>query len=688
MAGPELLSNVYEEAPDEIKLLQAKEEQVFGTIPVSRPSRTTLLQNHNRNIKDLAEGRLPPRSFILPAPYPPARTPIFEAERIYISQVQTAARKIDTVLYVRTIADPYVYSSSITIIEDEFGSAARLTVCNLDDTTHDPLLLNGSVLAIAQPCWSLAPGNDRHIRVDHPSDLVVLDPSLDSVPLAWRRRATKSELKDAATLRRDADVMFLKKRFRKALQIERFVPRHLYLHRGHDPSPAVISKDATSAPRDLQIAHLGCLLESQPAPPRSLKDLVSRIMTDLGRYQASADYDFKSLSYRVGPLTLHLDTKSYISDIEVRSTSNHGRGLFATRQFKTGDLIMAEKAFALPGYIFNDQSSECALYSIGDGTATDRAGALLFKELVQKLQYNPRQRKRFFDLDDGGYWRKNGWTTHDGEDVPVDVFRIEHIRRRNCFSAPLRSLDLLTKPSPVRNGFWIHTSYTNHACLPNSVRAFIGDMLFVRATRDIDQGEEITSQYLAPELAYEARQQSFEGTWGFICDCTLCSHDKSVGKALEEHRLAIFEELKISAMKLGAAPTITALKKFAKRLRDLEALYADEAYAELPSLCLVHPTIYLTEAFRTLKSTNKMIESARKLLTYFGIITRVEDEHFSVVKNVGLVNVEAVRALKYMAEGYKTLGRMSLAGEILNAAKVWFRVITGADVGVEEFMEG
>jgi hypothetical protein len=155
--------------------------------------------------------------------------------------------------------------------------------------------------------------------------------------------------------------------------------------------------------------------------PRSLKDLATRIKFDLGIYQSSPDYDLPTISAYVGPLSLHVDAANYISDTEVKQTSHHGRGLFAKRDFKAGDLITAEKAFALPGYFFNDRSSECSLYSLGDGTATDRAGALLFRELVQKLVANPSLRKGFFDMDDGGYWAGNGWQVPEEYDIPVDV---------------------------------------------------------------------------------------------------------------------------------------------------------------------------------------------------------------------------------------------------------------------------
>jgi hypothetical protein len=61
------------------------------------------------------------------------------------------------------------------------------------------------------------------------------------------------------------------------------------------------------------------------------------------------------------------------------------------------------------------------LYSLGDGTATDRAGALLLKELLQKLEANPSMRKSSFDMDDGGYLAKHGWEGAEEEHIPVDV---------------------------------------------------------------------------------------------------------------------------------------------------------------------------------------------------------------------------------------------------------------------------
>lgn len=162
-------------------------------------------------------------------------------------------------------------------------------------------------------------------------------------------------------------------------------------------------------------------LEISSNIPRALKELAARIKFDLGIYQTNAEYNLPLISSYVGPLTLHVDAANYTCDTEVRQTTSHGRGLFAKRAFKSGELVAAEKAFVLPGYFIQDRSSDCLLYSLGDETASPRPGALLFKELVQKLNWNPSLRKEYFDLDDGGYWKTNGWEVPEGEDIPVDV---------------------------------------------------------------------------------------------------------------------------------------------------------------------------------------------------------------------------------------------------------------------------
>ncbi|KAF2749340.1 SET domain-containing protein [Sporormia fimetaria CBS 119925] len=478
--------------------------------------------------------------------------------------------------------------------------------------------------------------------------------------------------------------MFLKKQFRKASQFD----------------PAFSGSTASDSPlveHWLRDRSLDDPIEIATQVSRPLKDLAMRIKFDVGVFQTEPDYDLPLISSYVGPTTLHVDAANYVCDTEIKGTASHGRGLFAKRAFKTGELVCAEKAFAMPGYFIQDRKSDCFLYNLGNETASPRPGALLFRELVQKLRWNPSLRKDFFAMDDGGYWEANGWPVTEGEDIPVDVFRVEKIRQLNCFSVPTRSVDLITQPPnsnpELRNGFWIHASYLNHSCVPNTVRTFLGDIHFLRATRDIEAGEELMQQYVAPEIDIEERQKTFEATWSFRCDCKLCEADGAVSQEIRKQRVVKFEELKSAVLKLGKSGkmTNTSIKKVARGLKELEALYTPQEggdpYAHLPRLALVHPTLFLTEAWRGVGNVEKTTEYALKLLRNFGILTSVENGTLEVLGNEGFINVEGVRALKYLAEAYQTKGESGLAESCKALAKVWFVIITGSEMGSEEFLK-
>jgi hypothetical protein len=224
------------------------------------------------------------------------------------------------------------------------------------------------------------------------------------------------------------------------------------------------------------------------------------------------------------------------------------------------------------------------------------------------------------------------------------------------------------------------------------VKTFIGDVHFLRATRDIEPGEELTHQYIAPEIDIDDRQKKYEGTWGFKCDCQLCEVDGAVPAEKRRQRLQKFEELKSLVMKLGErGTTITSLKKIGRGLRELEATYSPpegaDLYARLPRLALIHPTLFLTEAWRGIGNLDKTIEYSKRLLRNFGLITDIVDRRFQVTSNAGFINVEGVRALKYLAEGHRAKGESDIAEQCIAVARVWFVVITGSEVGADSFFK-
>ena len=227
MARSEPIRNTYEDFPDELKETLKESNIVKGQRPRLWPTRDVLLHNHEWHLRFLREGVLQPRNFILPFPYTPSRAVWSEARRTQLRNLHILSRDPQEVLLLRTLTDPYVYSSSITIVEDENGDVARLTLCNLEDNMTDPAIPKGQILAVKQPCWSPAPEGSFHIRVDHPSDVVTLDSRDDMVPSSWKENLEISGTKAAADWKREGDMLFLKKKFRSALD-------RCALHMHHD----------------------------------------------------------------------------------------------------------------------------------------------------------------------------------------------------------------------------------------------------------------------------------------------------------------------------------------------------------------------------------------------------------------------------------------------------------------------
>ncbi|KAF2876203.1 hypothetical protein BDV95DRAFT_218944 [Massariosphaeria phaeospora] len=221
MLLPKSFHNNYEESPDRLKELTEDVKSERGQQPSSRASPDALLKNHEWHLQLFSDGNLPIKNFILPLPYPPSRVSIGDESslKVKIRNLLVEKREPKRFLILRTITSPYIHSSTVTIAEDEAGDAVRLTVYNLEDNIVDPILPKSTNLAIKQPCWSRLEGGGYHVRVDHPSDLVLIDSRDASLPESWRAIEKVDPTKDASQWKKEGDMMFLKKRFRSALKL-------------------------------------------------------------------------------------------------------------------------------------------------------------------------------------------------------------------------------------------------------------------------------------------------------------------------------------------------------------------------------------------------------------------------------------------------------------------------------------
>jgi len=390
------------------------------------------------------------------------------------------------------------------------------------------------------------------------------------------------------------------------------------------------------------------------------------------REEETGDYDFPAMLASVTPHSVHLDRGSFLRNTRVADSAHHGRGLFAARDIKAGELVFAEKATLMPNQY-----------------EPARASAALYALMVRQLCENPSLSGPVLGLYGGDYERSGAeGTIVDGVPV-VDVFLVEGIRTKNCFSAPRSTLED-TRPSLPEGrqakGLWVHASFLNHACVPNTLRSFVGDMLISRATRDIKEGEEIFQQYVPVKSLVDVRNKQFKEGWGFECGCVLCAGERRSPDAKLAKRKELLDAVeKLCSKKLPGRELIpdAKIRSVDRAAKQLEDAYEQEIYDNLPRLTLIYPCNWLVAAHWGRKNHGKVVKYSMKVLRNFGFKVPDESETWDpreIYTNSGdatLMTVHVVAALRRLAVAYTALGHKEMAERSTEAAEFGYMLVTG-----------
>lgn len=221
-----------------------------------------------------------------------------------------------------------------------------------------------------------------------------------------------------------------------------------------------------------------------------------------------------------------------ISATKVNDMERAGRGLFAQKAFKFGDKIMSEEAtfFLSPN---EDCTFRALKYDISKNMMTEDMGAP-YKELANALSQNRDMAIKVFNLHSGPVDMPcSGSCLIDGKPV-IDIFHIHEIWCNNAIACPANLQqkafpNRVSADSPSASGLWCHFAYCNHSCLPNAEKSFKDGVLTLRATRDIDEGEEITISY-GEYIDQTEKLQALQRIWGFKCDCRVCAAESHISK--------------------------------------------------------------------------------------------------------------------------------------------------------------
>ena len=211
--------------------------------------------------------------------------------------------------------------------------------------------------------------------------------------------------------------------------------------------------------------------------------------------------------------------------------------LFATQDIKAGDIIFCEKAFAattpqdrqtrpahLMATVRNSQLALAGNYDVA-----------LWKNVVDKVTRNKSTSAQLSDLAETSFVAYAPSVSAND-----DVFLMYKRVQRN-------SLTITPSTRGAGNeeqGLFVHASHIDYSCMPNTARAFVGDLLIVRATRAIKAGEQLSATETELFDDYEHTKNFISKTLRSHCECAICVAEQQTSP---EQRIIRQEALELVA---------------------------------------------------------------------------------------------------------------------------------------------
>lgn len=667
--------------------------------------------------------------------YPPSVEPISRLSPIFLRDLRLEVHHMGRVLIAKTFCEPVRISAIQNAIEDIMGSVNRLSIYNLPPATPiDMVLPKGAVVAVKEPYFKTTAKSGVVVRVDHPSDFVLLDPQDILIPTQWRR-APKPTL-TGSQLKEQGNTAFKQGNWQKAGELytealdktDNNIDLRSTLHRNRAQvylnlgqyelasqdalAAATLAENLPQQPKSLTVKsyfragraqyQLGSFSSAKEYFDKAigLDPMDESVAAELRRTnqrileQQTGNYDFAAMARSATASHQKLDHATFSGNTRIAPAGKRGRGLFATNDIKHGEVVMVEKAFCA---VFMDQfDKECSfLVNINTDHMYYGAQAQRLYDMIDKIRCNPTQASEFLDLFDGGNFKSKKVNHVDGA-VILDVFQVQRISELNGFGASSirSSLDGEDQEYRKASGIWLRAAYMNHSCIPNTFRAFIGDMMIVRASCDIKAGQEILTWYSPATAPFPKRKEKL-AFWGFQCDCQLCLVERKLPASVFAGRERLELEAKefIGANRSTEAnlgqPVGTAKLAEAKGIQKrLQASYDHSIYEVLPRLGCISIDMWLVQASLSDRQAGLSpmldIAATRRLMQDLGYRFKIKDSEVSIDRTNGVVCEEVVHAALYCREAWHLAGKPDAAMAFFELAKEVYLAICGV---MHEFEE-
>ncbi|KAI5268225.1 hypothetical protein E4T47_07788 [Aureobasidium subglaciale] len=621
-------------------------------------------------------------------------------------------------------------------VEDEYGDHELLTIYDFAVINHpSKAIQNGTFFVVKEPFFRTVLDEACVLCIDHPSDILFLEPDDPLIPLAWRvdnipksplqwKQAGNVALRSqnpweaercynrsfaAMTASQENDIMgsmVYRNRAQARLCLEHWDGAYDDALAGMQVLPEIHDdflefqnmKALYRAGRaayelgtfDRALSAYNAVLEISPRNTDGLRELrrtENRIMeqsTGINLWKAT------------GPQAhgTNVDHADFLRRAEVRQTESHGRGLFAVEAIACGDIVLCEKALALvPTPAMPETFHLVIPPAASRGTFGTQSN--MWTAVIQKVLANPSIGTKLLSLYAGPNYpplKDLEIPMVDGRPV-IDIFRIENIIEYNSFGyghdPELTSFGNTSLATPGMDnmdgsmGLWLHASAINHSCLFNAEHSFIGDMIIFRATRDIAKDEEITTLYKEINADYDTRDTAFR-TWNFSCDCKMCKADRACPAT--GRRKYILQQAKDFLAKLPLLNATVEPRKIILMFEDLigqlEKTYPDELYNGLPRLGLITLNRYCAYAY-CLSDPDKALEHSFAVIAAHGYKMKIDGDDVEFDRTDAMSAPQVVDQLMNISKHKLNKGQHVLASHLRDLALEMYIIINGEPSGFE-----
>ncbi|PNP58402.1 hypothetical protein FNYG_15065 [Fusarium nygamai] len=561
--------------------------------------------------------------------YPPSTAKIADLQPMAIKDLRMETHHRGSFLALRRVSPVCILqASSWAVVKGQSSDEVERLEVFLHTSQYGSNTLEiASDLVIKEPYYTLNAQGECTIRIDHPSDLMVI--AISESPESWRDKGRHSGRPDLVSpsdyKMKGNDALLQKKNYAgayfwyteglKLLESERgceTVRKDLYRNRAHvnlqlqrfdEAISDALNSLTCGETKDLKSldakaynrAGIAAYSQGEFLQARRYFEQQERLQPDdqkpklhLRRVNARLREEAES-TFHMRKIVSNLlktggrpDTASYYGPTEIKNSPGAGRGLFATRDIEPNEIIMCEKAFCA-AWSHETETFTALACDLREDAAIKVFPAGLHKAVVRKLLNNPSQVEKVLSLH--GDYRGLGAKLHEADGSPViDTFQVHDIIQRNAFGLGQQTED--EDVSNASTGLWIRASYINHSCIPNTKKDFVGDLIIFRAIRRIAAGEEITHSY-DESSDYEARKANIRKTWNFECRCQLCLVEGAESEDAREQRRQAEEKANsfAEASSPYGASRITVSK--ARMLRQaLNETYDEKSYEGVPRRAL------------------------------------------------------------------------------------------------------